>query len=52
VLRTIPRWFLMFGSVIAANLRRTRSRPHDHWHLDEMVIGTQTADLRRWWLAQ
>jgi hypothetical protein len=24
VLRTIRRWFLKFGSVIAANLRRTR----------------------------
>ncbi len=32
------RWFLKFGSTIAANLRRTRPRPSDHWHLDEMVI--------------
>ncbi len=35
---TIRRWFLKFGTVIAANLRRTRSRPSDHWHLDEMAI--------------
>jgi len=35
---TIRRWFLKFGSAIAANLRRARPRPSDHWHLDEMVI--------------
>ncbi len=35
---TVRRWFLKFGSTIAANLRRTRPRPSDHWHLDEMVI--------------
>ncbi len=35
---TLRRWFLKFGSTIAANLRRTRPRPSDHWHLDEMVI--------------
>ncbi len=27
--------FLKFGTVIAANLRRTRPKPSDHWHLDE-----------------
>ncbi len=35
---TNRRWFLKFGSVIAANLRRTRPGPGDHWHLDEMVV--------------
>jgi putative transposase len=35
---TIRRWLLKFGPVIAANLRRTRPAPSDHWHLDEMVI--------------
>ena len=34
---TIRRWFLKFGSIIVANLRRTRPMPSDHWHLDEMV---------------
>ena len=38
---TIRRWFLKFGFVIAANLRRTRPKPGDHWHLDEMVIVIQ-----------
>lgn len=44
---TIRRWFLKFGSVIAANLRRTRPKPSDHWHLDEMVIVIQR---KRYWL--
>ena len=47
VLRTIRRWFLKFGSVIAANLRRTRPRPSDHWHLDEMVVVIRQ---KRYWL--
>jgi transposase-like protein len=44
---TVRRWFLKFGSTIAANLRRTRPRPSDHWHLDEMVIIIRR---RRYWL--
>jgi putative transposase len=44
---TIRRWFLKFGSVIEVNLRRTRPRPSDHWHLDEMVIVIQR---KRYWL--
>lgn len=35
---TIRRWVLKFGASIAANLRTSRPRPSDHWHLDEMVI--------------
>jgi hypothetical protein len=35
---TVRRWFLKFGSTIAANLRRSGPRPSDYWHLDEMVI--------------
>jgi putative transposase len=31
---TVRRWVLKFGSNIAANLRRTRLRPSDHWPLD------------------
>ncbi len=41
------RWFLKFGSTIAANLRRTRPRPSDHRHLDEMVIVIRR---KRYWL--
>ena len=44
---TIRRWLLKFGTVIAANLRNTRPKPSDHWHLDEMVIVIQR---KRYWL--
>jgi len=44
---TVRRWFVKFGPTIAANLRRTRSKPSDHWHLDEMVIGIGG---RHYWL--
>jgi len=44
---TVRRWFLKFGSTIAANLRRARPRPSDHWHLDEMVLVIRG---RRYWL--
>jgi len=35
---TVRRWFLKFGLSIATNILRSRPRPSDHWHLDEMVI--------------
>jgi transposase-like protein len=41
------RWFLKFGSTIAANLRRVRPRPSDHWRLDETVIVIRR---KRYWL--
>jgi transposase-like protein len=44
---TVRRWFLKFGTHIAANLRRTRPKPSDHWHLDEMVLVIRGC---RYWL--
>lgn len=44
---TVRRWLLKFGPAIAANLRRSRPRPSDHWHLDEMVV---TINSKRYWL--
>ncbi len=44
----LRRWVLKFGPVIAANLRRPRPRPSDHWHLDEMVIVIQRKRTWRW----
>ena len=44
---TVRRWFLKFGPAIAANLRRLRPRPSDHWHLDEMVV---SINGQRHWL--
>lgn len=35
---TVRRWFLKFGTQIAANLRKSRPRPNDCWHLDEMAV--------------
>ena len=35
---TVRRWFLKFGSTIAANLKRACPKPSDHWHLDEMAV--------------
>ena len=31
-------WVIKFGPLIAANLRRARSRPTGRWHLDEVVV--------------
>src|SRR5437764_14921645 len=35
---TVRRWVLKFGSGFARRLRRSRPRPSDRWHLDEMVV--------------
>ncbi len=43
---TIRRWFLTFGSIIAANLRRTRPKPSDHWHLDESAPRDPRVSIR------
>lgn len=44
---TIRRWFVKFGPVIAANLRRQRPTPSNHWHLDEMLV---VIGGRHYWL--
>jgi transposase-like protein len=36
---TVRRWVLKFGPGIARKLRRSRPRPSDRSHLDEMVVG-------------
>ena len=35
---TVRRWVKHFGSMIAADLRRRRPKPHSTWHLDEVFI--------------
>ena len=35
---TVRRWVKYFGSMIAADLRRRRPKPHSTWHLDEGFI--------------
>jgi putative transposase len=35
---TVERWVLKFGPGFARRLRRSRPRPSERWHLDEMVV--------------
>ncbi len=35
---TVRRWVNHFGPMIAADLRRRRSKPHTIWHLDEVHL--------------
>src|SRR6516164_6950267 len=35
---TVRSWVLKFGPIIAQRLRRSRPRPSNRWHLDEMVV--------------
>jgi transposase-like protein len=36
--RGLRRWVNHFGPMIAADLRRRRSKPHTTWHLDEVYL--------------
>ncbi len=35
---TVRRWVNHFGPMIAAHLRKRRSKPHATWHLDEVYL--------------
>src|SRR5213082_3545368 len=45
---TVRRWVLKFGSRIARRLRRSRPRPTDRWHLDEMVVRIAGKHMYLW----
>jgi putative transposase len=45
---SIRRWVLKFGPAIARNLRSARPRPHDRWHLDEMVVSIGGQRMYMW----
>jgi putative transposase len=45
---SIRRWVLKFGPAIGRNLRSVRPRPHDHWHLDEMVVSIGGQRMYLW----
>jgi transposase-like protein len=45
---SIRRWVFKFGPTIAKNLRATRPRPHDRWHLDEMVVSIGGRQMYMW----
>src|SRR4029077_6526467 len=44
---TVRRWFLKFGPSIAANIRRSRPRPSDHWHLADTTPRTAAVQITR-----
>ena len=45
---SIRRWVLKFGPEIARKLRSLRPRPHDQWHLDEMVVSIAGKRMYMW----
>jgi putative transposase len=45
---SIRRWVLKFGSAISRNLRSIRPRPHDRWHLDEIVVSIGGQRMYMW----
>ena len=45
---SIRRWVLKFGPAIAKNLRETRPKAHNRWHLDEMVISIAGRQMYMW----
>jgi putative transposase len=45
---TVRRWVLKFGPGFARRLRRSRPRPSDRWHLDEMVVRIAVKRMYLW----
>src|SRR6267143_6326965 len=45
---TVRRWVLKFGPGFARRLRRSRPRPSDRWHLDEMVVRIDGKRMYLW----
>src|SRR3982075_3864163 len=45
---TVRSWVLIFGPIIARRLRRSRPRPSNRWHLDEMVVRIAGKHMYLW----
>ena len=45
---TIRRWVLKFGRLYAQRLRRSRPKPDDRWHLDEMFATIRGKRMYLW----
>jgi len=45
---TVRRWALKFGQSYAHKLRRTRPRPNDRWHLDEVFVSINGKRMYLW----
>ena len=46
--KSIRRWVLKFGPIIAKNLRESRPKAHSRWHLDEMVVSIAGRQMYMW----
>ena len=45
---SVRSWVLKFEPAIARALRRSRPRPSDRWHLDEMVVRIAGKHMYLW----
>ena len=45
---TIRRWLVTFGLAYAYKLRRSRPRPNDRWHLDEVFVSINGKRMYLW----
>lgn len=45
---TIRRWVLKFGRLYAQRLQRSRPKPDDRWHLDEMFVMIRGKRMYLW----
>src|SRR5207253_11275752 len=45
---TVRSWVLKFGPIIARRLRRSRPRPSNRWHLDQMVVRIAGKHMYLW----
>ncbi len=45
---TVRRWALKFGQAYARKLRKTRLRPDDRWHLDEVFASINGKRMHLW----
>jgi transposase-like protein len=45
---TVRRWALKFGQSYARKLRRTRPRPDERWHLDEVFVSINGKRMYLW----
>jgi putative transposase len=45
---SVRRWSVKFGLDYARRLRKTRPRPNDRWHLDEMFVSIHGRQMYLW----
>ena len=45
---SVRRWSVKFGQAYARRLRKTRPRPNDRWHLDEVFVSINGKRMYLW----